>query len=887
MKWHSLSATEAFDRLESAEHGLTAAEAANRVASHGRNELAEAKTDSVFALFLRQFQSPIIYILLAAAAVMFVMSHASDALIIFAVLFVNAVIGAVQEGRAQNTLVALKNMVRTNATVMRERRETIVPSEEIVPGDVIVLREGDKVPADARVFAAQSLQIDEAALTGESDPVAKSIDAIAREDVSPADQRNMVFKGTYVIGGEARAVVTDTGARTLIGGISEKLSSLDTDMPLKAEIQSLSRLVIFLVLGVCAALFVIGVLRGISFAEMFLTAVAVAVSAIPEGLPVVVTIVLAAGMYRMSRRNALVRKLQAVEALGQASVIAVDKTGTITMNQMMVERLYVDGKSYEVLGKGYEPTGEITESGNIVEPLNHETLLLAGRIASLTASATIAYADDLKQWQRTSGDPTEAALISLSQKIGYEKDALLREMPKVHEIPFSSAIKFHATSHESEGKVVFYIAGAPEVILEKATHVHRNGKSVPFGDAEREATAKALAGMSRLGLRIVALAAHLNAPRAVDATDLPDLCFVGLAGISDTVRTGVREALEAAHKAGVKVVMITGDYPETARAIGEKIGIYESGDDIITGKELSSLSEGELAARLPKTSIFARVTPEDKLKIIEAYRRQKIIIAMTGDGVNDALSLAAADLGVSMGKIGTEVAKEASDMVLLDDNFGSIVSAIEEGRNIYHTIKKVILYLLSTSLGEVLTITAAIVLGYPLPLLAGQIIWLNFITDGFLVVALALEPKEGNVLGRIKRHTTAMVNRAMVNRIGLMSVSMTAVSLALFVAYLDQGFVIASTVALTTLAVCQWYNAFNVRSEVRSVFNRHFFGNPFLFVALAVVAGLQVLAVYWTPLQDLLRTAPLALKDWYVILGWSLVVIATEEIRKLVARLRR
>jgi Ca2+-transporting ATPase len=362
---------------------------------------------------------------------------------------------------------------------------------------------------------------------------------------------------------------------------------------------------------------------------------------------------------------------------------------------------------------------------------------------------------------------------------------------------------------------------------------------------------------------------------------------MGLVGISDTVRTGVHEAVAAAREAGVRVVMITGDYPETAKAVGTKVGIYQEGDAVVTGADLASLSEETLAAILPKASIFARVTPEDKLKIIEAYRRQKIVIAMTGDGVNDALSLTAADLGVSMGKIGTEVAKEASDMVLLDDNFGSIVSAIEEGRNIYHTIKKVMIYLLSCGVGVVLTITAAIVFGYPLPLLAGQIIWLNFVTDGFLVVALALEPKEVRALSSTRRRTGPMITPSMIRRTSIISVTMASVSLLLFIAYLDRGFALASTVALTSLAVCQWINAFNCRSEIRSVFGRHAFGNPYLFGALGIIVTLQLLAVYWGPLQSLLSTAPLTLSDWKVIVGASTAIIVVEETRKLFARLLR
>lgn len=884
MNWHSLSPEETFSKLDSHEHGLSSPEVAERIQSHGRNALAEVKPEPAFMLFLRQFQSPVIYILLAAAVIMLVTRHASDAVIIFAVLLVNSAIGAIQEGRAQNTLAALKNMVKSSATVVRDRRETIVPSEEIVPGDVIVLREGDKIPADARIFSSQSLKVDEAALTGESEPVSKSTESGATDDAPPADQRNMVFRGTYVVGGEARAVVVATGSKTVIGGISERLGAIDTEVPLKAEIRSLSKLIIIAVLSICAGL-VVGLLRDIALAEIFMTTVAIAVSATPEGLPVVVTIVLAAGMYRMSKRNALVRKLQAVEALGQASVIAVDKTGTITLNQMMVEAIHTDGKTYEVRGQGYDPEGDILDSGKEVEPLNHENFITIGRIASLTASASIAYSEETKSWQRTGGDPTEVALLVLSRKIGYDRDTLLSEMPRVSEIPFSSSTKFHASSHERDGKIEFYIAGAPEAILDASRFVRRDGVVKTLEGSERESIDRALLEMSREGLRVVALAANFDAPRTVEASSLPDLCLIGLAGISDTVREGVAEAVAAADAAGVKVVMITGDYPETAKAIAEKVGIYKQGDSVITGSDLSTLSEESLSQLLPSTSVFARVTPDNKLSIIEAYRKQKIVIAMTGDGVNDALSLVAADLGVSMGKIGTEVAKEASDMILLDDNFGSIVAAIEEGRTIYHAIKKIILYLLATSLSGVLTITAAIALGHPLPLLAAQIIWLNFITDGFLVLSLALEPKEKGAISRLKRRvSSSLVTTSMIWRMALMSTTMASVSLWLFATHLDQGYALATTVALTTLAVFQWLNAFNTRSEMRSVFGRHAFGNPYLFVALFIVIGLQLLAVYWTPLQGLLHTAPLTLSDWQIILGSSLSIIVVEEIRKLVLR---
>ncbi|MDP1625223.1 MAG: HAD-IC family P-type ATPase [bacterium] len=884
MDWYKLSPSETFAELGSREHGLSDAEARRRLAEKGPNSLPEAKTDSLISIFLRQFASPIIYILLGAATIVLLLGDIVDASIIAAVLFINAIVGAVQEGRAQNTMAALRRMVQTTAVVLRDGKEAIMPSEQVVPGDIIVLREGDKVPADARIAESNALKAEEAALTGESSSVLKMSDSIAANDLPASDQTNMVFRGTYIIGGDARAVVVATGKDTVIGGISQMLESLDTEVPLKASIRKLSHIIVGVVLSVCALIFTIGIMRGIPFEDMFVTAVAVAVSATPEGLPVVVTIVLAAGMYRMSRQNALVRKLQAVEALGQATVIAVDKTGTITLNQMAVEKLWVSSGMHDIEANGYNPEGGVSMNGNKLEPLDHADLLAAGRIAAFTAGSAIAYSEEEKEWKRLSGDPTETALLILSKKIGFEKSVLESEHPRALDIPFSSHTKYHASINKTPDGLSFSVAGAPEVVLENSSTIWKNGKSVRLTNEDKSAIESALLGMSSLGLRVVALAVRMGHESAIVPDSLPELCFVGLAGISDSVRSDVNDALRRAQEAGVKTVMITGDHPETARAIAQKVGIWKEGDRVITGKDLAALNEVELAHVLGETSVFARVAPQDKLKIIEAYRKRGDTIAMTGDGVNDALSLAAADLGVAMGKIGTEVAKEAADIVLLDDSFASIVAAIEEGRNVYRSIKKVILYLFSTSIGEILTITFAMIIGFSIPLLATQILWLNFVTGSFLVISLALEPREKNLLMPSKRKTS-LIDRLMVGRILLIAPTMAIVSLIMFASYIEQGFVVASTVVLCTLAVCQWYHTFNCRTERHSVFGRTLWRNKYLLGAIALVVGLQMLAVYAPFMQKILYTTPIGLSDWLIIAGASLAVVLVEEIRKAFVRL--
>lgn len=882
--WHIKPISEIFEEFHTSEHGLESKEAIHLLKEYGLNKLPEAKADGLAIIFLRQFQSPLIYILIAAAVIIFLIGGIIDSVIIFAVLFFNAIVGTVQEGKAQNTLSALKKFVETKTSVIRDGKEVIIEDAEVVPGDIIVLQEGGKVPADARVFLSRNIKIDESTLTGESSPVHKVSDILEKEDLPISEQKNMVFKGTSVVSGNGKAVVAATGRDTAIGKIAKDIASIDTEIPLKANIRYLSRLIIVAVIFIAVLFFIFGVFDGRPAKEMFTTIVALSVSIIPEGLYIVMTLILASGVWRMSKRNALVKKLQAVEALGQARIIAVDKTGTITKNEMIVQKVYVDDKFFDIGGAGYEPKGEIKLNGINIDSANHPELLFTGKIAAFCASARVMFSEESKQWQ-VIGDPTEAAMLVLSQKLGFHKDDLEKESPLLAEIPFDYRLRYHATVNQLEDKKMLSVVGAPESVLGISKKIWRNGKSYIMEAEDRKKLESVFLEMSESGLRVVALAKTIKPPEILKGEDIKDLVFVGFFGMKDALRPEAGEALQKAISAGIKVVMITGDHKITAKAIAKEAGIYHEGEGILTGQDIDDFTEDELSKNIDNVSVFARVTPEHKMKIIKAYKLRGEIVAMTGDGVNDAPSLVAADLGVAMGVIGTEVAKEAADIVLLDDNFGSIVAAIEEGRNIYKTIKKVILYLFSTSAGEVLTIGGAMFLGYPLPVLPAQIIWLNFVTDGFLDVALAMEPKEEGLLkGNFERPKKYLIDKLMAQRIVFMAVPMMIGTLFLFKDYFETDIVKAWTVSLTVLAVFQWFNVWNCRHEKKSIFKMNFFSNKFLVGATIIVIFLQLMAIYNPFLQKVLQTAPLDVFDWLKIIAVAFSIIVVEEIRKIAAK---
>lgn len=885
-KFYLKSIEDTLKDMNSGTEGISREEAKNRLAEYGKNSLSEERPDRWIEIFLRQFKSPLIYILLVASLVVFAMGDIVDGFVILLVLFINSIVGTVQEGKAQNTLLALKKISETDAFVIRGGIELVVPDHEIVPGDLIALKEGGKVPADARIVYSSNLRANESILTGESDLSEKTDSTITKETALPADQKNMLFKGTYIVGGEGRAIVIATGVNTIIGEISKEISSVQKEIPLQNDIRKMSKLIIIAIAVVCTTLFFSGLALGKPTQEMFTTVVSMTVSLIPEGLPVVVTLILAAGVWRMSKKNALVKKLQAVEALGQTKILAVDKTGTITKNELVIRKIFTDGKIFEISGTGFEPVGKASLAGAMIDPLLFPALLFAGRVGAMCANARAAFSEELGGW-RVSGDPTEACMRVFAEKIGILKEELEIKQPLLAEIPFDYKNKYHATVHKEGRKQFLKVVGSPEVVFKLCSKIIENGKEIPFTKEKEKEIENIMVIMASEGLRTVAFATSFKPPQVLSPENISGLIFGGIFGMKDSIRPEAFDAVKRAEAAGIKVVMITGDHKETAKAIACEAGIYHDGDEVLTGKEIENMTEFELADKIAKVTVFARVSPEHKMEIINAYKKRGEIIAMTGDGVNDAPSLAAADLGVSMGKIGTEVAKEASDIVLLDDNLGSIVDAVDEGRNIFKSIKRVILYLFSTSMAEIFAISLSLFLGLPLLLVPAQIIWLNFVTDGFLVVALGMEPKEkGNLDGKLKNYQKQLVDKYLFFRVLAMSIPMAIGTFLIFITYSENP-AKANTMALVSLAVFQWLNAWNCRSGKESIFSSSITANKYLLSVMPIMLIIQLLAVYSPIMNKILRTVPIDLSDWLLVIIVASSVIWIEEIRKYFYRKKK
>jgi len=885
--WYSYDKEKTLGILKTGISGLSQTEVKRRQSVHGSNTLNISSKTGYLTLFIEQFKSPLIYILIFAGTTALILGEIIDSSIIFGIILLNAIIGTFQEGKAQNILEALSNAVKGKATVVREGKEIVIMDTEVVVGDILVLKDGDIISGDARILSCNALKVNEASLTGESESVHKIDEMIKGDDIFISDQQNMVFRGTYVLSGYAKAVVVSIGNESQIGTIASQLSDLHTDIPLQENINNFSKLVIVLVGTVSVILFIAGYLQGNSISELFFVIVAVAVSAIPESLPVVVTLVLATGVWRMSKKNTLVKRLQAVEALGQANVLALDKTGTITKNQMMVEKVFVNNFLYEVTGVGYDPTGDILLEGERVNFPTHPGISLIARTASLTSVGSFAFEEETRGWNRISGDPTEVSMLVFGKKMGFEKFDLEKQYPKELEIPFELQTKHHTTINVIDGKRVLSTTGSPEAILKKVTTIWKDGKIENVNNSDREKLESVLQYLSKDGYRILALAGSFNPPEKIEGTDLPELTFFGFVGIADAVRESVAASVESAHNAGMDVVMITGDHKVTAQAIAQKVGIYREGDFVLSGPEIETMTDEELADSILGATVFARVTPDHKLRIIRALQSNGNIVAMTGDGINDALSLVAADLGVSMGKIGTEVAREASDIILLDDDFGNIIYAAEEGRNMYQIIRKAILYLVSTNLGELAVISIAIVVGLPLPLLATQILWLNMVTDTFLVVALTMEPKSAQLMKeRFIKPSKWLLDKELIFRSVLVGTVMTIGTLSLFIMYIPHGMVKAWTVSLTMLTVFQWYNLFNIRSSKKSVLEQNILSNPYLIISLIGAVALHLFAIYTPFMQNILKLTTLSISEWVLVLTIGLSVILVEEIRKLYVRIK-
>jgi Ca2+-transporting ATPase len=880
-QWYNQSPEEVLQRLDSRHAGLAAEEAAARLLRYGPNQLKGRKRTPPVLVFLGQFLSPLIYVLLVAVAISFAVGHFMDAWVILGVLVLNAVIGFVQETRAEKAMEALIRMAAPQASVRRAGRIKNITAREIVPGDIILLETGDKVPADARLLEVANLKVNEATLTGESVPVDKFTTSLTGE-LTVSERKNMVFMGTVVTYGRAAAVVVETGMATEIGRIATGIQEVKLEKtPLQKSISKLSRYIIGLFLGICVLLVIVGLIRGMEWLEVFLLAVAAAVSAIPEGLPAVVTVVLAMGMRFMAHRNAVIRRLVAVETLGSATVICSDKTGTLTLNQMMVERIFVGGRWVEVTGEGYTPKGEYRCDNQKLDTANEPVLELHLRIGALCNDASLTEEDE--GCFSIFGDPTEGALVVAAAKAGMNREKLDRMYPRLDEIPFQSEKFYMATLHPREGGRVAYVKGSAEKLLSMSRYCYRGNEIVPLGNAEIESILQAGDVMAGEAMRVIATA-YVDLP--ADLEDLEEehlrgnLVFVGLSGMADPPREEAKEAIRLCKQAGIKVIMITGDNKITAESIARQLDLPEG--KAITGNELREMSDAALSAEVESISVFARIEPIQKLRIVDALKSRGHVVAMTGDGVNDAPALKTANIGIAMGITGTDVAKEACDMTLADDNFATVVAAVDEGRAIFNRLRNVIFLLLSTNIGELLALVLSIFFIGRAPLLAVQIIWVNLVTDTASAIPLGLEPKSGDELKQPPRHPgVGILFPGQVLRIIFMAVYMGAgITLIFNWAQARMPIEEARTVAFCTMVTFEWFRAFNARSDEHTVFKLGVLRNRWLVGAISVAILLQMTVVYLPPLQSAFRTVPLGIDRWgiAVLAGGSLFII--EETRK-------
>lgn len=880
--WHNLNPDEALKALDSKRSGLTVAEAGARLLQYGPNLLKGRKKTPPILVFLRQFFSPLIYVLLVAAIISIIVEHFIDAWVILGVLLLNAIIGFVQETRAEKAMEALIQMAAPRARVRRDGSINMVPAREIVPGDILLFETGDKVPADARLIEASNLKVNEATLTGESVPVDKHTKSLAGE-LPIAERKNQVFMGTIITYGRATAMVVKTGMSTEMGKIATGIQEVKPEKtPLQKSISKLSQYIVGLFLGVCALLVAVGLLKGMDWLEVFLLAVAAAVSAIPEGLPAVVTVVLAMGMRLMARRHAIIRKLVAVETLGSATVICSDKTGTLTLNQMTVRRLYLDSRWVEVTGEGYVPEGEFHQDGQKVSTESEPALALHLRIGALCNDAVLTMEDD--RCCSIFGDPTEGALVVAAAKAGMNKEKMEKTFPRLDEIPFQSEKQYMATLHPGDGGRVAYVKGAAEKILSLSKYQFKGSEIVPLGEADAQAVLQANDAMAREAMRVIATA-YVDLPS--DLEDLEDehirdsLVFVGLAGMADPPREEAKEAVKLCKQAGIKVIMITGDNRVTAESIARQLDLPPGKS--VTGNELREMNDEELSRQVEEISVFARNEPLHKLRIVNALKNHGHVVAMTGDGVNDAPALKAANIGIAMGITGTDVAKEACDMTLADDNFASVVAAVDEGRAIFNRLRNVIFFLLSTNIGELLALILTILFVGKAPLLAVQIIWVNLVTDTASAIPLGLEPKVGDELKQPPRHPgVGLLYPGLILRVTTMAIIMSVGVFTIFNwAQARMSLDEARTIAFCSLVAFEWFRAFNARSDEHTIFKIGVFRNRYLVAAITVAILLQMAVIYAPPLQVAFHTVPLSLDKWgiAILAGGSLFVI--EETRKI------
>ncbi len=877
--------------------GLTAAEVQKRLEQYGPNQLREKKKQTLLQKLLAQFKDAMVLILIAASIISGAMGDMTEAVVILAIVIINAVLGVVQEGRAEKAIQALQKMTSPQARVLRDGQQQLIAAAGLVPGDVVLLDAGDIVPADLRLLESQTLKVEEASLTGESVPVEKDARTVFHEKTQLGDRSNMAYMSTAITYGKGRGLVIGTGSQTEIGGIADRLQNITEEItPLQRNLNQLGKWLAIICLAVSAIVFIQGLIMGGEIIKMLMTAVSLAVAAIPEGLPAVVTIVLALGMKRMADRHAIVKKLLAVETLGCVDVICSDKTGTLTQNEMTVTRLYAADQLLTVTGTGYTPAGDLLDSASgqpaVLSPAASRLL----EIGLLCNDAVLVEKDS--GVYGILGDPTEGALVVAAAKAGLDRDALIRRYPKVGDLPFDSERKMMTTFHQgfADGPLVSLTKGAPDIILARSRFIMTTEGIVPLTDLAEQELLSVNSELASGALRVLAFAyrVHMDGQQAGAESDM---VLVGLMGMIDPARPEARDAITVCRQAGIRAVMITGDYRDTAVAIANNLGLRQPDDGVLTGREIDDLSEEQLRAAVEHTSVYARVSPDHKVRIVTALRQNGHVASMTGDGVNDAMALKSSDIGVAMGITGTEVAKGTANMILTDDNFATIVQAVREGRIIYSNIRKFVGFLLSCNVGEILIIfLTTLILGpHNIPLLPIQLLWLNLITDSFPALALGQEAGEPDIMQHPPRgQKEPILNKAMIMTILSQSLAIFGAVFAAFMIGLDlYGSVNgepangARTYAFVTLILAELLRSYSARSENRPILQNRVFGNSTLNKAMVLSLVLLVLVVYVPFLNPVFSTVALGLADWLIILPLALIPFAVAEIGKFFTSRRR
>jgi Ca2+-transporting ATPase len=890
-QWWHLEADEVARRLETdGKSGLSSAAAEAKLRSVGTNELVEKKGRGPMAIFLDQFKSLIIWVLIVAALISGFLKEWVDALAILAIVVLNAILGLLQEFRAEKSLAALKKLSAPSSKVFRDGAVRMVPARELVPGDLVEVEAGDNIPADGRVlWHTSNLAVHEASLTGESTPVNKTDLALEEKDIPLAERANILYMGTSVVSGKARAFVVETGMQTELGRIAGLIQDIRKETtPLQRKLEQFGKLLIYLCFVLVGIVFGLEILRGGKVLDMFLTSVSLAVAAIPEGLPAVVTIALALGVQRMVRRNVLIRKLPSVETLGCATVICSDKTGTLTKNEMTVRTIWTSRGAFEVTGTGYDPAGEFRTGAGPVDPCGHPDLVKALILGVLCNNAQLTLVDGKTC---VFGDPTEIAILSAAAKAGVWKAEEEDDYELVEEIPFDSERKKMSVVRRADQDLTVFTKGAPDLLLKDCTFILEDGEERPLTEADRDRIMRANDGYSAQALRVLAVAyrnldqePHSYAAEAIEK----DLTFAGLVAMIDPPRPEVREAMAKCRTSGIRTVMITGDHKNTAVAIARELGFYGDDSRALTGEDVDRLDDAALDAAVEKVAVYARVSPEHKLRAVRAWRRRGEIAAMTGDGVNDAPAVKEADIGVAMGITGTDVTKEVSDMVITDDNFASIVAAVEEGRGIYDNIRKFIHYLLSCNLGEILVMFTAALFALPVPLLPIQLLWVNLVTDGLPALALGVDPVAPDIMARPPRKPDQpIITGARAWLIGLQGILIMACSLSAFLfvlLYEKEDLAMARTAALATLACSQLFHSFNCRSMRDSLFKIGIFSNPQLVYATGLSFLLQMAIIYVPFLQPVFKTRTLGALDLSMIIVFSSLPLWIMELVKALNR---